>query len=244
MNKPDSITNLDWELLKNKYKNLDKIVKKIENNYPVQYLIGNVNFYGYEILVNKNVLIPRFETEILLEKTINYIKKYKLEESNVLEIGTGSGCIPIVLKGEIPSLTITSIDKSIRALRVAKKNIEKNNMNIELIHKNMKYYNPEKKFNILISNPPYICEDDDIDVKILHEPKNAIFARDKGLEFYKIILDRYNMFLNDKFIIAFEIGDKQGNILREISKEKFPDASITVEKDLAGKDRYLFIINE
>ena len=98
MEKPSSITNNDWKLLKAKYSNLKRIVKKLNKNYPVQYLIGNVDFYGYKINVNKNVLIPRFETETLVEKTIEYISKCKLHNGSLIELGTGSGCISIVLK--------------------------------------------------------------------------------------------------------------------------------------------------
>ena len=96
MNKPNNITDKDWKLLQDKYINMDKIVKLLELNYPVQYLIGNVNFYGYDIKVNKYVLIPRFETEGLLEKLIKLMKKKELTNIQVLDIGTGSGCIPIV----------------------------------------------------------------------------------------------------------------------------------------------------
>ena len=110
MEKPESITTNDWKLLKAKYKNLNKVVKKLNKNYPVQYLIGNVNFYGYNINVNKHVLIPRFETETLVEKTIEYIKKLKLENSSLIDLGTGSGCISIVLKKELETLNITWLD--------------------------------------------------------------------------------------------------------------------------------------
>ena len=137
MNKPNFITDNDWNLLKIKYKNMDKVIKKLNNNYPVQYLIGNVNFYGYDIFVDKRVLIPRFETETLLEKTINYLKKYNMTDIDCLDIGTGSGDIPIVLKKELPNLTITSIDISKRALKVAKKNIKKNQVDITLINKSI-----------------------------------------------------------------------------------------------------------
>ena len=130
MNKPDNITDNDWKLLQGKYNNMDKIVELLDLHYPVQYLIGYVNFYGYDIKVNKNVLIPRFETEGLLEGTIKLIKKYNLNNSQVLDIGTGSGCIPIVLKSEIPELHITSIDISKKALRVAKMNAHENEVEI------------------------------------------------------------------------------------------------------------------
>ena len=111
INKPSFISELDWKALNKSKVNLKRAIRKIKKNYPVQYLIGNVNFYGNEIIVNKNVLIPRFETEGLVEKTILLLKKYSLTDTGVLEIGTGSGCIPITLKKELPGLVITSIDK-------------------------------------------------------------------------------------------------------------------------------------
>ena len=120
MNKPSYLTDNDWNLLKKKYRNLRPVIRKLRKNYPVQYLIGNVDFYGYEIDVKKGVLIPRFETETLLEKTIELLKKYDMTDTSVLDIGTGSGCIPIVLKKELKDLTVTTIDKSGKALKIAK----------------------------------------------------------------------------------------------------------------------------
>lgn len=121
MEKPKNITTNDWKLLKAKYSNLKRVVKKLSKDYPVQYLIGNVNFYGYQINVNKNVLIPRFETETLVEKTIEYIKQLNLTNKSLLDIGTGSGCISIVLKKELENLNVSSLDISRKALKVAKK---------------------------------------------------------------------------------------------------------------------------
>ena len=134
MEKPESITTNDWKLLKAKYKNLNKVVKKINKNYPVQYLIGNVNFYGYNINVNKNVLIPRFETETLVEKTIEYIKKLKLENGSLIDLGTGSGCISIVLKKELETLNITGLDISNKSLKNARKNEKNNKEDIKFIY--------------------------------------------------------------------------------------------------------------
>ena len=161
--KPNYLTQNDWELLTKKYKNMHRVIKKLNKNYPVQYLIGNVNFYGYEIIVNKNVSIPRFETETLVEKTIDYIKQNNLIEGNVLEIGTGSACISIALKKELNGLKITSIDKSPKALKVAKKNIKNNTVNINLLKQNIFKYQISDRFDVLISNPPYISEDEIID---------------------------------------------------------------------------------
>ena len=243
MEKPESITTNDWKLLKAKYKNLNKVVKKINKNYPVQYLIGNVNFYGYNINVNKNVLIPRFETETLVEKTIEYIKKLKLENGSLIDLGTGSGCISIVLKKELESLNITGLDISNKALKLARKNAKNNKADINFIKENIFKFKPVNKYDILISNPPYITEDDEISPNIKYEPKKAIFTND-GLKYYRHIMSTCSNYLNKKNLIAFEIGDKQGKDLKKLAKDFFPKAKIKLERDLSGRDRYLFIINE
>ena len=243
MNRPDNVTKNDWELIREKYKDLDKVKHKLKNNYPIQYLIGNVNFYGYDIIVNKNVLIPRFETEGLLEETIKLIHKYKLENTQVLDIGTGSGCIPIVLKKEIPEIHVTSVDISRKALKVAKQNAKLHNVDITLINKNIYKYKPINRYGVLISNPPYVAFDEEVDPQIAYEPQNAIYAKDEGLEYYKFILNNMSKYLEKKFIMAFEIGYKQGNYLRKLSKDLFPRAEVFIKKDLAQKDRYLFIVN-
>lgn len=243
MEKPESITTNDWKLLKAKYKNLNKVVKKLKKNYPVQYLIGNVNFYGYNISVNKHVLIPRFETETLVEKTIEYIKKLKLENGSLIDLGTGSGCISIVLKKELETLNITGLDISNKALKFARKNAKNNKADINFIKENIFKFKPVNKYDILISNPPYITEDDEISPNIKYEPKKAIFTND-GLKYYRHIMSTCSNYLNKKNLIAFEIGDKQGKDLKKLAKDFFPKAKIKLERDLSGRDRYLFIINE
>lgn len=245
MNKPSCITQNDWELLSKKYKEkkLKRIARKVNKSYPVQYLIGNVSFYGYEIIVNKRVLIPRFETEGLVEKTLFYLKKYNMESSSVLDLGTGSGCISVALKKEMPTLSITALDKSKKALNVANINFKKHKLDITTIHKNMLKYRPINKYNLIISNPPYIAHDEVIDKKTKHEPKMAIYAKNKGLYYYEYIINKTKNMLEDKCILAFEIGESQGDALKKMAKKAYPKAKITVEKDLANKDRYLFIIN-
>lgn len=244
MNKPEKLTDNDWKLLKKKYKNLKPILKKLDKNYPVQYLIGNVDFYGYTINVKKGVLIPRFETETLIEKTIEYLKKYNLTDTDVLDIGTGSGCIPIVLKKELKDLTITTIDKSGKALRIAKKNAKQNKADITFIHKSIYSYKPVNKYGLIISNPPYVAFDEEVDPQTKYEPKMALYAKNDGLEFYEYILKNANKMLQDKSMLAFEIGCNQGKALKKIAKTYFPKAKVKIEKDLYKRDRYLFIINE
>lgn len=244
MNKIPGITDNDYRLLKEKYGDSDPVIDKLNNNYPVQYLIGNVSFYGYNINVDERVLIPRFETEFLVEKTIDLIKKRSLENSKVLEVGTGSGCISIALKREIPTIDITSLDISKEALEVAEYNARENDVQINFQNADIFKYTSEEKFDILVSNPPYIDYSEVIDPKTKYEPSESLYAKDLGMEYYKYMIDNYKKFLNDKFIMAFEIGYLQGDALFEYVKTSIPSAKAYVEKDLSGKDRYLFIINE
>lgn len=238
------ITKHDQELLEKKYSNnMSFVEQKLEENYPVQYLIGDVNFYGYTIQVDQNVLIPRFETELLLEKTIQIIKMLKIENPKILDIGTGSGCIPIVLKKEI-ECNITSIDISEEALNVAKKNSNNNNVEINFINKDIIKDNIDGIYDVIISNPPYLTKEDIVSPQIYYEPQKALFAEENGLIFYKEILKKSIGHINKKSLIAFEIGDKQRESLIELANTYYPTAKVLAEKDLSGKDRYIFIINE
>ena len=235
------MNDLDKKLLIKKYGSLDKIQKKLDNHYPIQYLIGNVDFYGYTMEVREGVLIPRFETEELVSRTIKLIKKHGFDDSCVLDIGTGTGCIPISLKKELPELKVTSIDINGKAIRLAKKNAKSNKADITFIKKSVFKYNPINKYNVIISNPPYVDREEEVGPEIKYEPENAIFAKDNGLEFYKYIIKNSSKYLEDEFLMSFEIGYKQGDYLKKYAKEVFPDAKVTVEKDLAGFDRFLFI---
>lgn len=239
----DKINKKDLELLKKKYKNLSKVKSKLRENYPIQYLIGHVDFYGRKIKVNKNVFIPRYETEYLVEKTIKYIDKLKLNNSSVLEIGTGSGCISIILKLERPTLEITAIDINKKALSLAKKNAKQNKVKINFIFKNVFKYNMINTYDILISNPPYIKLGDVIDPKTQYEPQNALYSDKSGLLYYKQIFEIAKKHLNKKHFIALEIEETLGKELKKIAKEYFPKDKIKIEKDLTKKERYIFIYN-
>ena len=182
--------------------NLDKALERLKNGEPPQYIVGDVNFYGNIIKVNKNVLIPRRETEELVEKTSELINKYFINENiNILDIGTGSGCIPITLKKLFPNTNIDAIDISYKALEVAVDNAKVNNTKINFFQSDI-FSNVKDKYNIIISNPPYIREDEHImDIVKNNEPHLALYAKDKGLYFYKEILKDATKYLKDKFII-------------------------------------------
>lgn len=224
-------------------KNIEEDYKKLLEGYPIQYLIGYVDFYGYKIYVNENVLIPRYETEYLVQKTINYSKTIFNDKLDILDLGTGSGAISIVLGRELNSI-VTGVDISEDALNVAKKNAIENKVSINFIKSNM-LDSVEGKYDIVVSNPPYI----DIDEKIMesvkkYEPHLALYAKDNGLYFYKNILSNIKPYLKERFIIAFEIGWWQGSLIEKIAQEYFENSNILIEKDLTNRDRYIFIINE
>lgn len=225
--------------------NLEEAIKRLEAGEPVQYIVGDVDFYGNIIKVNKNVLIPRRETEELVEKTIEYIKKlFPNQNISMLDIGTGSGCIPITLKKHFSNSNISAVDISEDALKVAVDNSLSNNVNIDFIQSNL-FENVSGKYHCIISNPPYIKEDEEImDIVKNNEPHLALYAPNEGLYFYEEILKEANKYLEDKFIIAFEIGETQGEDILAIAGKYFPTSKLLLEKDLQHLDRFVFIINE
>lgn len=233
----------DIEYLK-KYLPSDRLeegIKELEEGKPVQYIVGNVDFYGNTINVNENVLIPRFETELLVEKTVKLIRKYFDKKVDILDIGTGSGCIAITLNKEVNS-NVDAVDISDEALLVAKENNKINDTNVNF-YKSDIFSNVNKKYDVIISNPPYIAYDEEImDIVYDNEPHMALFADNNGLYFYDKILSECNKYLNDKFIIAFEIGQGQGLIIKEMVNKYLSGVTVVIEKDYNDRDRFIFII--
>lgn len=225
-----------------KDKTLDEGIELLNKGIPVQYIVGNVDFYGYNFKVNENVLIPRFETEEIVEKTIKYINKYLDKKVDILDLGTGSGCIAITLKKEL-DCNVDAVDISPKALEIAKLNAKNNNVDITFYQGDM--LNPiNKKYDVIISNPPYIAYNEEImEIVKNNEPHTALYAEDNGLKYYKDIISNANKYLKEKSIIAFEIGEKQGKLILEYAKNYFKDSIITVEKDMQNRDRFVFIIN-
>lgn len=225
-----------------KDKTLDEGIELLNKGIPVQYIVGNVDFYGYNFKVNENVLIPRFETEELVEKTIKYINKYLEKKVDILDLGTGSGCIAITLKKEL-DCNVDAVDISPKALEIAKLNAKNNNVDITFYEGDM--LSPiNKKYDVIISNPPYIAYNEEImEIVKNNEPHTALYAEDNGLKYYKDIISNANKYLKEKSIIAFEIGEKQGKLILEYAKNYFKDSIITVEKDMQNRDRFVFIIN-
>lgn len=236
-------TSLDADELLKVSKNIENDYNKLLNNYPIQYLIGFVNFYGNNIKVRENVLIPRFETEDLVDRTIKYTKKIFNNKVNILDIGTGSGAIAISLAKELNS-NVDAVDISDYAIELAKENNDLNKTSVNIFKSDV-FSSVSKKYDVIISNPPYISYEEKIMDKVYdNEPHLALFASDNGLYFYKKILDESKEYLNDKFIIAFEIGMTQGEEIKKYAESLFDNVNVSIEKDLSLKDRFVFIISE
>ena len=228
----------DIEYLEKYYKgNIEDAIKRLEDGEPVQYIVGNVDFYGNILNVDKRVLIPRFETEGLCEIALRYLPNTNID---VVDLGTGSGCIPITIKKKLPNINMDAVDISLDALDVAIENAKLNNVEINFIHSNM-LENLNKKYDCIISNPPYIAYDEDVmDIVKNNEPEIALYADNDGLYFYEEILKNCKEKLKNKYYIFFEIGYNQGERIKEIAL-KYLDCNVSIEKDLQGFDRYVII---
>lgn len=232
-----TLTQKDKELLKEKYpNNYEKQIEKVKKGYPVQYLIGNVDFLNTNILVNGQVLIPRFETEYLVEKVLKKVEKYKENNFSCIDICTGSGCIAIGI-AKNTNFKVEGIDISKEALQVARKNAKRNHVTIEWKQIDILKNTILPSYDIIIANPPYIDKEEEVDPTTQYEPQMALFAGEHGLIFYKKIIEQIQ---KKPKLIAFEIGEKQGAKIIEMLRIAFPTAKITIEQDLCGKDRYIF----
>ena len=205
----DLLNHLNDTVSEEDFDKFKKYIEAVKENKPVQYLIGNTVFYGREFNINENVLIPRFETEELVENTLKFIDNHLPKNIKLLDIGCGSGNIALTIKLERPKIDVYASDISVDALNVTKSNMSKLNTNITVIESDM-LNSINDKFDVIISNPPYISYDEEIeDIVKNNEPHVALYAPNNGLYYYEEILKNCNKVLNDKYLIAFEIGYKQ-----------------------------------
>lgn len=233
------------DFLMNKRTTFLKLVVLIKNslkwiiNSNVYYATNYKNFLGVDLYVNKHVLVPRFETELLVDETIKIIKTKNIPE-NIIDIGTGSGAIAISIKQNLPNADVAAIDISSRALMIAEKNAIINTININFELKNL--FNFVSNHNVIISNPPYLYDKSEIDNIVLKtEPHLALFADNNGLDCYNAILNNYKNSKTRPLLFAFETGLNQGESIKLFAHKIFPKAEITIKKDLNNIDRFIFI---
>ena len=225
-----------------KNKKLDEGIALVKKGIPVQYIVGNVEFYNCIINVDERVLIPRFETELLVDKLIKKIKNKYMDNIDILDLCTGSGCIAISLKKNI-DCNMDASDISLDALDVARDNALNNEVYVNYIESDL-FSNINKKYDVIVSNPPYISYEEEImDIVKDNEPHIALYAEDNGLFFYREIIKNISNYLKDNYIVAFEIGMNQTNDIINIVKEYLSNVNIMVEKDYNDRDRFIFIEN-
>jgi release factor glutamine methyltransferase len=218
-----------------------EVIEKLNKEIPIQYIIGETEFYGLKFNVNNHVLIPRQETEELVDWILKDNKG--LENLKILDIGTGSGCIAISLAKNLPDCKIFGLDISTEAIKIAKSNAELNNVNIEFINKDILTLNNfEDKFDVIVSNPPYVRELEKKEIKknvLDNEPNLALFVKDsKPLIFYNSISDFAKKNLKKDGLLYFEINQYLGPQTKELLIDK-GFKTIELKKDLNKNDRMI-----
>ena len=218
-----------------------KIVKqkaeiRAKTRMPIQYIIGRAYFMGNYYKVTPDVLIPRDETEIIVRHAIDIINKNNLK--TVLDIGTGSGCIACSIS-ENTNCNVTSSDISVSALDIAKENAKHLYQEVRFVESDLFSSIRNEKFDLIISNPPYIPKNTELQKEVLFEPKRALFTEDEnGIEYYEKIIDEGRKYLNRNGYIVFELGINQSELVKSCFEQN-NYTNITVEKDLAQIDRVI-----
>ena len=232
---------LDDEISKEIEDKFLKCIKNIKNGIPIQYALNSVNFYGLDFYVDERVLIPRFETEELVYNTDLYLKKYFDNNIKILDLGTGSGCIGLTLKHLNNNYDITLSDLSPYALEVASKNSNNLKLDVKIIESDL-FKEINDKYDCIISNPPYIGENDEVDdIVSKNEPHMALYADNNGLDYYERILKDVSNYVNDKYLIAFEIGSSQKEEILNIISKYLKDVKVITKQDMSKRDRMVFI---
>ena len=229
-------------------KMLDEYILRVTNGEPLQYVIGEAYFVNSNYYVTPDVLIPRQETEELAVATLKMIVKMfgKEPKIKIVDIGTGSGILGIYLKEYFKNSHVICTDISEKALQIAEKNAKSHNVEIDFRKGDMiEPIKEEEKVDVIISNPPYIGDKSTVDPQTLkHEPHLALFAYPKT-KYYEKIMSLIDTFvLNDKFLMAFEIGEDMKDELTHIIESKYKGIMYKFEKDIYGQDRYLYIVKD
>lgn len=215
-----------------------KVKARLADRTPVQYIIGESYFMGEFFKVTPDVLIPRPETELLVTKGIEIIKENNL--SNVLDIGTGSGCIACTI-AKRTNATVLGVDISSDALRIALDNVTRLGINNRAVFRKSDLFSKiraEERFDMIISNPPYIPIGTELEPELKHEPSIALFAEENGLALYRKIVSEAPNYLKPKGWLIFELGIGESQAVKSFMNEYFEE--VDTEKDLNGIDRIVY----
>ena len=237
---------MDEEVDQDLYDQFQAGMKRYLDGEPIQYIKGKETFFSRDFIVNENVLIPRYETEELVENILYHIDDYfeDYDSIDLCDVGTGSGAIAISLALEEPKLKVVATDISDDALEVAGLNARELGANVEFFQGDMlePLIDRDIKVDIFVSNPPYIPVDQEIESVVKdNEPHVALFGGNDGLYFYRKIFERVKLVIKDRALLAFEMGFDQRELMEEALNYYFPDCPYEIIKDMNGKDRMLFI---
>ena len=230
----------------NEEKYFSLIEKHIKEDVPLSHLVGFEYFYDRKYKVTKDVLSPRMETEELIYKVIEYVNASNKNKFKILDLCTGSGIIAITLKKELEQVSVDIIasDTSEEALEVAKENSQSHDATIKFIKSDI-FNNIDDKFDIIVSNPPYIDRKDEVTMQdnvLNYDPHLALFAEEEGMYFYRKIIEQANDYLNENGVIFFEIGyDQKDKIIKLADMNGY---SAEVYKDINGRDRMAFLVRK
>lgn len=240
--KVDLVLNPIKELLENQLVYFLSSIKRLETQEPIQYIRGKADFYGLEFFVSSAVLVPRQETELLVD---TIIKHTTIQNPFILDLGTGSGCIPITLTKHIPNSQVFALDISLQALEIAKKNAIAQNVEVTFFQGDMQNENCCNSVplcDVIVSNPPYVCNSEQIKMKqnvLNFEPHIALFVPDKNpLIFYKAIAKIALQKLKQNGILYCEINEALGNETKELF-QNFGFSNVKIINDLHGKQRFI-----
>lgn len=230
------------------YQEFEKSVRKHAEGTPVQHIIGFEEFYGRLFKVNRDVLIPRPETEELIEGVLQRIAEHELSStSKIVDVGTGSGIIAITLKLEMPEANVSAVDISTDALAIAKTNAETLGADVQFRHGDLlkPLVDLNQKVDIVVSNPPYIPEKDInylSDVVKEHDPMLALVGGQDGLDLYRELANQLPSVLQKPGLVGMEIGHGQGEDVANLLKDAFPAAEVEVVHDINKKERMVFAV--
>lgn len=237
---------MDEEVDNQLYEDFQAGMKRYMNGEPIQYIKGKETFFSRDFIVNEDVLIPRYETEELVENILYKIDDYfeDYQSIDLCDVGTGSGAIAISLALEEPKLRVVATDISEKALEVAQLNAKELGAQIDFYLGDMLKPLIDKglKFDIFVSNPPYIPVEQDIESVVKdNEPHVALFGGEDGLYFYRMIFSEVKKVINEKALLAFEMGFDQRQLMEAAVEYYFPGIPYEILKDMSGKDRMLLI---
>ena len=236
----DFVFALQQEVTEAEKQFVEEIFQQLASHKPAQYIIGQADFFGMQLKVDERVLIPRPETEELVELILAENPEDKLK---VLDIGTGSGAIALALAKNRPDWSVTAADISQDALQLASENTSNQNLNI-FFKKSDCFAEISEKYDIIVSNPPYISREDESEVglNVLHsEPYIALFADEDGLAIYRRIAEDAKDYLKDGGKIYLEIGYKQGQSVPALFRKHLPEKRVRTLKDQFGQDRMVVV---